>query len=648
MSAIRLTLRKPSAFGVELFTYPDDIDTWVGVGTVAISVQTVSNRTFMRFVTSDVNEGVYKDFTVVAEQKVSVSFFVKSTDDTDEFTAIIYDQDNSAIVTTYTPHTVDTTWRCFEIDFTVPEDCTTIRVTLNGLVADTYEVDAFAFNKDEIVVQPFGPEGISEDPEMVGVLKQSLSGKRVQHKLGTHWRYTLRWSRMGDDFFDRLILLYESGEVLYLDDGDVPNLTERSTILTNAVYDFADITAPSTTHVGYYTKSANLPASAAQFEDDEYADAWYTDIAAGTLRSHEWSASKYLYHQFVFRPSEYGAGIERLSIRVKTVLDDLAVGNLDGVTIYVWNGSSWQIIARTSSPSIEDITWYTYSAGEAQSMVPQESSESNGLVRILVKSRPYGLSISDVAASVYTSGDQSITKATTEQIEFDTETYDVSGNFDSDTDYSFTAPADGLYLVNYQVAFAVNSDGDDIYVFLYKNGTSQATAVRKVGGAGQATWESAKVLNLIAGDKITLHVQNVSNNDTVISGADDTFMTISGLSPADLTTLGMYYVSLETNPGLGSVEPTHRMYFPANSEADDITVKNRTDGTDLTTANYSIDYENNEIDITGQDGGDVVEYTYSRFREVRIAEMPISTRHYFKDGSQEREVTLVLETITGE
>lgn len=650
MPHIRLTLRKPGVFGAELFTYPDDVDTWTETdsGLVTISVETVSSRTFMRFVTSAVTEGVFKDFTVTSGQKVSCSFFVKSTNDTDQFTAIFHDQTNDAAITTYTPHTVDTTWRCYEVEITAPTDCVTIRVTLNGLVADTYEIDSFAFNKDEMVIQPGYP--FDNNPDIVGVTKQSLQGGRVQHRIGTHWRYSLSWAYVEDAFFDRMVLLYESGETLYLDDGDVPDLTEQSTLYTNATYDHTGVTKPSTTHVAYYTESSDLPTSAGQFEDDEYIDAWYTDIAAETLRSHEYSASDYLYHKFIFRPSEYSTSVQRLAINIKSILDDLAVGNIDGVLVYVWNGSNWQEIFRTSSDSAEDITWYTYSASEAQSMVPQDGSESNGIVRILVRTRPKGGLISDVAASVYMSEDQSLTANTVAKIAFDTEVYDTEEIFDSDTDYSFTVPGAGLYLVDFQAAFNVNSANDVLEVFIRVNGSNVMSSLQIAESDSSKTLSGSKVLRLVAGDKIELWVRNATNDDAIDGGnALSTFMTITAISIAETSTsLGMYYVSLETNPGLGAVEPTHRMWFENNSESTDLTVKNRTDGTQLTTASYTVDYEDNEIDITGQDDGDVIEFTYSRMREVRIAQMPTRRQHDTAGGAVRRGMQVLLETITAE
>ncbi len=650
MSRIRLTLRKPSVFGAELFTFPDEIDTWTETdsGTVTISVQTVSSRTFMRFVTTAVTEGVYKDFTVTAGQKISCSFFVKSTSFSDNFTAIFYDQTNGAAITTYTPHTVDTTWRCFEVEVTAPTGCTTIRVTLNGVVADTYEIDSFAFNKDEIVIQPSGPGGYEGNPDIVGVVKQSLRGNRIQHRLGTHWRYTLRWNFVEDAFFDRMVLLYESGEALYLDDSDVPDLTERSTLYTNASYDHTGIINPSITHVGYYTESADLPTSAAQFQDTEYPTTWYTDIAAGTLRSHEYSASKYLYHKFIFRPAEYGTGIQRLKINIKTILDDLATANNDGILAYVWNGSNWQEIIRTSSPTAEDIDWYTYSSDEAQSMIPQDGVASNGILRVLVRTRPYGGLLSDHTVGVTMSVDETLTANVASQLSLNTVGWDSEDLYDN-ASYRFTAQAAGYYLVDFQVKFKVNAAADACIATVRLNGATAGafSAYTVAHDGGSESISASKVLFLSAGDYLELWATNESNNDLVDKA--DTYFDITALTAVELdTSLGMYDVNIETNPGLGAVEPTHRMWFENNSESGDIEIKNRTLGTTLTTSDYSVDYENNQLDITGQSDGDVVEMTYSRFREVRIAQMPERRQHDNPDGSVRHGMDVSLETITPE
>ncbi len=652
---VRLTLRKPGVFGAELFTYPDDADTWTETdsGEVTISIETVSSRTFMRFVTSAVTEGVYKDFTVTAGQKVSCSFFVKSTGDTDEFTAIIYDVSNSTEITTYTPHTVDTTWRCYEIEFAAPTGCTTIRVTLNGVVADTYEVDSFAFNRDEIVIQP--GYSLDENPDIVGVVKQSLDGQRIQHRLATHWRYELRWGYVEDAFYDRMVLLYESGETLYLDDGDVPDLTEQSTLYTNASYTFSGITNPSTTQVAYYSESADLPTNATQFEDAEYLDAWYTDLAAGTLRNHTFAYNKYLYHKFEIRPAEYGTGMQRLAITVKAENDDLDAANLDGVIVYVWNGSNWKEIIRTSSPSAEDETWYTYSASEAQAMCPQEGSGSNGIVRVLVRTRAYGDILADTEASVhlYPTGNQTLdTAAVPEVIEFDNEDFDTENEWDANA-YKFIVTQPGKYLITLQAHFQNADAGNSLTVFLYKNGATYL-AEKRMEALGVADIDFialTAIVDLAAGDYIQAYASNVNKNNDVLTGTVDslTYMMVKGLlatSPG--AGLGMYTVSLETNPGLGAVEPSHQMWFETNSEANDIVVKNRTLGTQLTTSDYSVDYENNQLDITGQSGGDVLEFTYSRFREVRIAQLPARIQHDSPSGGVRRGMYVLLETTTSE
>lgn len=140
------------------------------------------------------------------------------------------------------------------------------------------------------------------------------------------------------------------------------------------------------------------------------------------------------------------------------------------------------------------------------------------------------------AVSVYLSADQSLTASTEARVEFDTEVYDVLGEFNTTT-HIFTATVAGKYLINWQVAFKVDSADDTLKVYLFKNlpaGFSTSPTYNKVRSLAESpsisshTMAASVVLDLSVDDTIQLWVENLDNNDEVDGGnALSTFMTIT-------------------------------------------------------------------------------------------------------------------------
>lgn len=122
-------------------------------------------------------------------------------------------------------------------------------------------------------------------------------------------------------------------------------------------------------------------------------------------------------------------------------------------------------------------------------------------------------------ASVYrTTSGQSITASVTTKVEFNGETSDPGGDFDSTTNYRYTAPVAGRYAVFANIRFSVTADLDVLTIFLYKNGVE----IKRVNKAASSTTNQAIQLFhhpiLSAGDYLEIFVSNSSNNDTVDAG----------------------------------------------------------------------------------------------------------------------------------
>ena len=136
------------------------------------------------------------------------------------------------------------------------------------------------------------------------------------------------------------------------------------------------------------------------------------------------------------------------------------------------------------------------------------------------------------AASAYRNGNQSITANTLTKVELNAELYDLGDEFDSTTDYDFTVTTAGKYLVCAQATLNVDSDGDVLQMFVYKDAGVVMSAYSNAGGTSKVTLSSSKVLDLDSGEVLTLQVRNSTNNDTVYGSSTylDTFLTVTGLA----------------------------------------------------------------------------------------------------------------------
>lgn len=106
------------------------------------------------------------------------------------------------------------------------------------------------------------------------------------------------------------------------------------------------------------------------------------------------------------------------------------------------------------------------------------------------------------AMSVYRTTDQSVTTATLTKVQFNAETFDTDGCFDSATNYRFTPTVPGYYAVSWLITGEANASLGAVQARLYKNGTeycnsSYGTPVAGVEGR--------------AGSSIILHMNGTTD-----------------------------------------------------------------------------------------------------------------------------------------
>lgn len=113
------------------------------------------------------------------------------------------------------------------------------------------------------------------------------------------------------------------------------------------------------------------------------------------------------------------------------------------------------------------------------------------------------------------SGNQTISNGSWTKVQFDTETFDTGGNYDNTTNYRFTAPVTGYYLVNTLITWGSIS-GEDHYTKIYKNGTGIITnSIHGITGNAY-TQTITDIVPLTATDYVEIFVyQNSGGNENI-------------------------------------------------------------------------------------------------------------------------------------
>jgi hypothetical protein len=108
---------------------------------------------------------------------------------------------------------------------------------------------------------------------------------------------------------------------------------------------------------------------------------------------------------------------------------------------------------------------------------------------------------------------QSIATSTITKVAFDTEIFDTASAYDPTTNYRFTVPAGqgGYYLIGFDVAWGVYTAAHQVFMYIYKNGSSYEAPLiphRDGGSDVVATGTFSKVVQLAATDYVEAFVQH--------------------------------------------------------------------------------------------------------------------------------------------
>ena len=116
--------------------------------------------------------------------------------------------------------------------------------------------------------------------------------------------------------------------------------------------------------------------------------------------------------------------------------------------------------------------------------------------------------------SVYRDSTQIVAASTFTKIQLSGEDFDTNNNFDSSTNYRYTAPVDGFY----QFTGRVSNNGNGAFIAsLFKNGAEFRDGNMFTVASGRSGSQVSDMVQLTAGDYIELYVY--SDNTTIVAPA---------------------------------------------------------------------------------------------------------------------------------
>lgn len=189
------------------------------------------------------------------------------------------------------------------------------------------------------------------------------------------------------------------------------------------------------------------------------------------------------------------------------------------------------IVTYINNRNSGSATWDAFSASSS-SVVPVVINNSTGTQDIF-RAQDNGSNVfvianggaitaaSQSAARAYrNTSTQSISATTITKVQFNAETYDTQGEFDSATNYRFTAAKDGKYLIT--STLSVGSLGT-INIYIYKNGSSVAQHDDAI--AANNSISISDVISLSATDYLEINIQS-SGINTVVNGSGTSYVAV--------------------------------------------------------------------------------------------------------------------------
>lgn len=133
-------------------------------------------------------------------------------------------------------------------------------------------------------------------------------------------------------------------------------------------------------------------------------------------------------------------------------------------------------------------------------------------------------------ARAYRSATYSIADGGPTLIQLNTDDYDPNGNFDTTSNYRYTAPVAGYYLVTGQVTLATNAS-KRLIGYIYKNGSLLIETAHSPAVATNNASLVSTIVYLAQNDYVDLRVYHDNGSaKNVIGGTFDTYLAVHLLS----------------------------------------------------------------------------------------------------------------------
>ena len=140
---------------------------------------------------------------------------------------------------------------------------------------------------------------------------------------------------------------------------------------------------------------------------------------------------------------------------------------------------------------------------------------------------------SNSKVKAYRSGsNQSIANDTWTKVQLNATEFDYSSEFDTSTNYRFTAKETGYYLVCGQIKISNATDQTSLKVAIYKNGSSIVDTFLQPSSTGDdITTNISDIVYLKANEYLELYAYHYyGSTQNIIYGSNNTFMSIHRLS----------------------------------------------------------------------------------------------------------------------
>ena len=125
------------------------------------------------------------------------------------------------------------------------------------------------------------------------------------------------------------------------------------------------------------------------------------------------------------------------------------------------------------------------------------------------------------AWSGHLSSTQTIATGTWTKLALATELYDKNNDFDASTNYRFTVPVDGIYLICFNAMFGLTA-GNDAGVAIHVNGSERFRIIDQPGRSG-AHWgcNTTAMEDLDATDYIEFYAVHTEGGDDTVTGSKE-------------------------------------------------------------------------------------------------------------------------------